>query len=150
MLGRLARSLRLLGADTLYRRDWRDAELTWVAHREGRLLLTRDARLVQGSGAPPHLLVRANHPFDQLVEVCRALRLTPGPACFTRCLSCNGRLLEVDPAEVADRLFPHVRETQRRLSRCDGCRRIYWEGTHLGRMEEKLARLRASLASTQS
>ncbi|HPC00814.1 MAG TPA: DUF5615 family PIN-like protein, partial [Syntrophales bacterium] len=41
-LGRLARWLRLLGFDTLYRRDLEDGEIVRAARKEGRIVLTRD------------------------------------------------------------------------------------------------------------
>jgi hypothetical protein len=145
MLGRLARFLRLLGADTLYRRDWRDAELTSLAHRERRLLLTRDTRLAQRRDAPPHLLLASNDAFGQLVEVCRALGISPGAACFTRCLACNAELTESTPQAERDRLFPFVRETRDRILACKGCRKLYWEGTHLKKMREMLGELERAL-----
>src|SRR3990172_9336984 len=46
MLGRLATWLRILGYDTLYFRDAQDGRLVALARREGRILLTRDTRLL--------------------------------------------------------------------------------------------------------
>ena len=48
-LGRLAAYLRMLGLDTLYRNDYQDEELAQVSAREGRVLLTRDRRLLMRS-----------------------------------------------------------------------------------------------------
>ena len=45
-LGRLASYLRLTGFDTLYDRDSADAELAETAVQTGRILLTRDRRLL--------------------------------------------------------------------------------------------------------
>jgi uncharacterized protein with PIN domain len=145
MLGRLARWLRLLGVDTLYRRDFNDAELRGIAHREGRILVTRDVALVTGSGAPPHVLLAENDLRGQLVHVCRSLGIEPGPGCFTRCTRCNGLLAEVSPESVADRLFPHVRATQERVLRCGSCAKLYWEGTHPPHIREMLESLREML-----
>lgn len=59
-LGKLARYLRLLGFDTLYRNDYDDAELASLASAEQRILLTRDRDLLKRamvthgfSSAPP-------------------------------------------------------------------------------------------------
>jgi uncharacterized protein with PIN domain len=145
MLGRLARWLRVLGVDTLYRRDWRDAELCGVAHRERRILLTRDARLAASRGAPPHLLLTENDLFGQLVHVCLALRIRPCARCFTRCTACNGVLSERSAESVAERLFPHVRATQRHVWLCQGCGKIYWGGTHPERIRSLLERLERAL-----
>ena len=45
-LGRLARYLRMLGFDTLYRNDYADAELARISSQEYRILLTRDPGLL--------------------------------------------------------------------------------------------------------
>ncbi|MBA7670605.1 hypothetical protein ES703_78751 [subsurface metagenome] len=45
MLGALARYLRILGYDTLYPEELRDAELLFLAYTQGRMLLTRDTKM---------------------------------------------------------------------------------------------------------
>jgi len=51
-LGRLARYLRLLGFDCLYRNDYRDAEVATISRQQQRIVLTRDRRLLQYSVDP--------------------------------------------------------------------------------------------------
>src|SRR5690606_23385274 len=46
-LGQLARYLRLLGFDALYRNDFDDRDVARLAHEEGRIVLTRDRALLQ-------------------------------------------------------------------------------------------------------
>jgi hypothetical protein len=48
-LGKLARRLRLIGLDTAYPLDAHDADLADLAHRERRILLTRDQALLKSS-----------------------------------------------------------------------------------------------------
>jgi len=55
---------------------------------------------------------------------------------FTLCLSCNGLLHPVDKALIGPLLPPRVRERYHRFSSCDGCARIFWEGSHWRRMRE--------------
>ncbi|WP_422614795.1 Mut7-C RNAse domain-containing protein [Methylobacter svalbardensis] len=45
-LGKLAKLMRLLGFDSLYRNDYWDAELVNIAVSEQRIVLTRDRRLL--------------------------------------------------------------------------------------------------------
>ena len=45
-LGRLARYLRMLGFDVLYRNDFQDIELSQIAENGDRILLTRDRGLL--------------------------------------------------------------------------------------------------------
>ncbi|HSW52088.1 MAG TPA: Mut7-C RNAse domain-containing protein, partial [Sulfuricaulis sp.] len=46
-LGQLARYLRLLGFDVLYRNSFTDREVARIAGEEGRIVLTRDRALLQ-------------------------------------------------------------------------------------------------------
>ncbi len=128
MLGKLARWLRALGYDTLYLRDAPDARLLGLALREGRRLLTRDARLAARAG-PAGLLVRAEDLDGQLREVLEACGLD-GSAPLSRCLECNGILQAREPAEVRGRVPPYTLATQVEFWECEGCGRVFWPGTH--------------------
>ena len=60
------------------------------------------------------------------------------------CLSCNARLRPIEKARIAALLPPMVRERYQRFSVCDGCARIFWEGTHWRRMRELVDSLLAT------
>ena len=137
MLGRLARWLRALGYDTVYRRDAADRQLLGLALREDRRLLTRDtalARLARERG----LLIRRDGLDDQLREVVDACGL-PEPGLLTRCLECNLPLERIGRSAVRDRVPPYTFATQVEFQTCPGCGRVYWPGTHAASI---LARLR--------
>jgi uncharacterized protein with PIN domain len=140
MLGKLARWLRALGYDTLYERDAADRRLLGVALREGRRLLTRDAALAARAGAAG-LRVRAEDLDGQLREVLEAC----GPAGRTplsRCLECNGVLVPRAPAAVRDRVPPYTFATQAHFHECEGCGRVFWAGTHVRGILERLQAVR--------
>lgn len=141
-LGRLARHLRMLGFDATWDAAAEDAALAAASAGERRILLTRDRGLLKRSAVTHGCCVRASDPWLQLVEVVRRLDLQRAIAPFTRCLRCNGRLVRVAKAEVAERLPPLVRERQETFTRCEGCGRIYWPGTHHARMARLVAALR--------
>jgi uncharacterized protein with PIN domain len=128
MLGRLARWLRALGYDTVYLRDASDARLLGIALREGRRLLTRDAALARRA-REAGLLVRAETLDAQLREVIAAYRLG-GHGALSRCLECNGRLVETPREAVREEVPPYTFATQRAFWRCDECRRVFWAGSH--------------------
>jgi len=128
MLGKLARWLRALGYDTLYFRDAPDSRLLGIALRERRHLLTRDVALASRAG-PSGLLIRAEDLDAQLREVREACGLGPR-APLSRCLECNGTLAARPPAQVQGRVPPYVLATQPEFWECDGCRRVFWSGTH--------------------
>lgn len=134
-LGRLARYLRMLGFDTLYRNDCDDAELAELASGQHRILLTRDLGLLKRSIVTHGLFVRATCPQEQVREVVARLQLQSAIQPFRRCVSCNGLLVAVSRGAVAHRLEPGVRGHFRQFWRCAGCRQIYWQGSHYQRME---------------
>lgn len=68
-LNRLARTLRMLGFDTLYRSDCTDVELVALSKKERRILLSRDHALAHDSSLTHAYHVRANTPREQLTEI---------------------------------------------------------------------------------
>ncbi len=145
MLGSLARWLRLLGYDAELDTVSPDGELARRAEREGRWLLTRDRRLA--AAGPRSLLVRSEDVNEQLAEVLGRLGLEPGDGGLgTRCSACNGEVEPV-PGEAVQGLVPeHVWRTAREFRRCARCGRVYWRGSHVERIEARIAELRRRLA----
>ncbi len=129
-LGRLAKYLRLLGLDTGYRNDYRDAEVAELSVREGRILLTRDRRLLRRRILTHGYFVRAQDPRAQTREVLRRFDLGGRARPFTRCIRCNGLLEDVDKTAILDRLEPKTRKYYDRFKRCRQCGHIYWQGSH--------------------
>ncbi len=147
MLGRLARWLRAMGYDTVYVRHVRDGDLLALARSEGRILLTRDARLARSVGEGEAYLVRAERLEAQLDEVVAACGLEPGPGLLSRCLECNHLLTSLRPDALHGRIPPHILASHREFSGCPACGRIYWEGSHAQRMRDRLRRFSARSAS---
>ena len=142
-LGRLARSLRMLGFDARWSNDAGDAELAGLAAAEHRVLLTRDAGLLKRRSVTHGYRVRETDPRRQLVEVVHRLDLLRSIVPFRRCLCCNALLEVVRKEDVADALPPRVRERHAAFRRCPACRRVYWAGSHHRRMEALVAELLA-------
>ena len=88
--------------------------------------------------------MRALRNEQQLREVFDRLDLARSAQPFTRCLSCNTPLRAIDKMEVAPRLPPGVRERHQRFAVCDGCARVFWEGTHWRHMRERVDALLAA------
>lgn len=139
MLGRLARWLRILGHDVCYGPQLSGRALAARARREGRLLLTRDTRLLRAPELPAHVFITSDHFREQLREVARVVPL--GGEFLRRCLECNRPLESVARDDVADRVPPYVLATQASFQRCPRCRRLYWPATHRARMRGELAAL---------
>ncbi len=141
-LGRLARLLRVLGFDVWWSSGADDATLAEVSRGERRILLTRDRGLLKRGVITHGLFVHSQDPEEQAVEVIRRLDLAQRLAPFTRCLRCGGTLAAVPKDEVIDRLEPMTRQLYEEFSRCAGCGRIYWAGSHHARLVGLVDRLR--------
>lgn len=132
MLGRLARWLRVLGYDTLYSSDAKDAALARRAMAEDRILLTRDVELARRRGVRI-ILISDDRVESQLRELVRLIPLDAAQA-FSRCLDCNLPLTDLDHAHAHDLVPPYVYATQTRFRRCPQCGKVYWRGTHWAHM----------------
>ena len=130
-LGRLARYLRLLGIDCLYRNDYQDGELAQISSATDRILLTRDRTLLRHKIITRGYFVRATDPRLQVKEVLARFDLNSTIAPFTRCTRCNGVLDDVDKMQVIDRLEPKTKRYFEQFRLCRDCQQIYWKGSHL-------------------
>lgn len=137
-LGGLARLLRMLGFDTLYDNHFHDDDIVSICAHDGRIVLTRDRELLKRRAVTHGCYVHALKSEDQLREIVERLDLARSAKPFTLCLHCNAPLRSVDKADVIDRLPPSVREHYTRFSTCDGCGRVYWEGSHWRNMRRLL------------
>lgn len=135
-LGQLARYLRLLGFDVLYRNSYTDREVARIASIDRRIVLTRDRALLQHKIITHGYFVRAVKPREQVKEILLRLDLYGALRPFTRCLRCNGELEDVDKIAVLHQLEPKTRKYYDRFRRCKACGQAYWKGSHFNRMEK--------------
>jgi uncharacterized protein len=133
-LGRLAAYLRMLGFDCLYENDYNDEELAGLAHEEGRILLSRDRRLLMRKIVSFGYCLRALDPLKQLSEVIEHFELKKRIVPFHRCLRCNHPLEPVTKEAILDRLEPLTRLYFDEFQICPACNQIYWKGSHFERM----------------
>ena len=140
-LGRLARYLRLLGFDCLYRNDYDDDTIAGLASREARIVLTRDRALLQRKLITRGYFVRAVDPRQQVREVLARLDLYRQVNPFTRCSRCNGTLQDVDKQQVASQLEPKTHRYYDTFRQCTRCGQVYWQGSHHTRTQRLIAAL---------
>ena len=143
-LGTLARYLRLCGFDTLYRKDYKDEELAVISAGDKRILLTRDRNLLKRRIITHGYCVRHDDPREQLAEVFRRFDLSGIAKPFTRCARCNGLLEDVDKAGIEHRLQPLTRKYYDVFRRCTECGHLYWRGSHVASMQERIAELKST------
>ena len=149
-LGRLARTLRLLGFDSVWRNDLGDDELADISVGEKRILLTRDRGLLKRATVTHGYLVRETNRRRQVVEILRRFDLFGAIAPFGRCLECNGVLEPVAKDEVEHRLPPRTRRDYNDFRRCPDCARIYWQGSHYDRLTALVEDIRRDAVTAES
>ncbi len=149
-LGRLASYLRLLGIDTAWRNDADDDALVATSNTERRTLLTRDVALLKQSDVDAGAFVYAMQPLEQLVEIEARFALAPWFAALSRCSHCNSRVEPADPEQLGDAVPPRARASATSFSRCTGCGRAYWLGSHAPRLFDRLARAGIHLPSIRT
>jgi uncharacterized protein with PIN domain len=143
MLGKLARWLRVLGYDVAYEKKIGDDRLIERARAENRLVLTRDTHLFRCRWSPPipMILVEDDRLPQQLRQISARLGLSGEDRLLSRCLECNVPLIAVLKQSLRLRVPEYVYRTQNRFSQCPSCYRIYWPGTHWGKIRSRLQAL---------
>jgi uncharacterized protein len=135
MLMRLARWLRLLGADVIVDASLTGAELLRIARADNRILVTRDKRLRTAADV---FFVGSNDIRGQLRETVARFHFDPRAIALTRCSRCNHVLTPVARELVSRRVPPFVFASHDRFAECEECGRIYWPETHPARMQAML------------
>ncbi len=135
MLGKVAKWLRVLGFDARYERFRRREQLEEY-FRENRIPITRNHRW---RGQPGVVRVTVDDPMEQLREVVSALEINPREVrLLHRCILCNEPLRSMAREDAFASVPEYVYETNARFFDCPRCRRIYWRGSHPGRMTGRL------------
>jgi uncharacterized protein len=137
MVGKLARWLRVLGIDVAYSNAYKDDEIIRIANAETRIVLTRDAGLVNRRTSVRCVLIESDSYDRQLDQVIHEFGLKDFKI-FSRCLECNVPLEEVDKEAVFERVPPYVYLTQKRFAVCPACNRVFWHGTHADEMLKRI------------
>ncbi len=140
-LGKLARYLRILGFDTLYRNDFKDEEIIDVSLSENRVILTRDVGILKHKRVLKGYFVKNDNPRLQLKEIVKRFDLCSNINTFSRCPLCNGPLREVKKEEIWDEIPIKTRSFCNEFKLCVNCGKLYWKGTHFKRIEELVKEL---------
>ncbi len=142
MLGKLAKGLRMLGYDTIYYRGEDAHQLLQLARQEGRVILTRNTKLVPRRSEDQILRVTQDKPLLQLRELIQKGHIALDEEnLFSRCLLCNTLLNEIPREEVEGKVPDFIFYQQKEFFQCPECRRIYWQGSHPKNMQKKLDEL---------
>lgn len=128
----------MLGFDAAYRNDYADHEIAGLAGSEGRIVLTRDRRLLRFRIITHGYWLRSDDPRIQVKEVLGRFGYYPLVKPFNRCLECNGVIVPVEKEKVLGRLEPKTKLYYDEFYICTDCGKVYWKGSHYDRMKETL------------
>lgn len=139
MLIRLGRWLRAAGYDTkMADHASSDRELVQQAQQENRILLTRDRKLLEIRHAAETTRYLNCNDTEQCLQVLTQqchINWLLNP--FSRCMECNTPLENAQAHQLVD-----VPESSRKhidkLLYCPTCQKLYWEGSHVKRMYQRL------------
>jgi len=138
MLGRLARMLRLLGYDTIYSPDTTTAQLSEIARRGERVVLTRGVLQKRFPHVSNVVRMGSECAPEQLREAVKRFRLDTRAGLWKRCTLCNGAIECIDKAPVQHAVAPRVFQVYDEFFRCSGCGHVYWRGSHVERISRNL------------
>jgi uncharacterized protein with PIN domain len=140
-LGKLARYLRMMGFDSIYRNDFSDRELVTISCREKRILLTRDIGVLKYGCLKHGYWIRTTVVLEQVKEVVSYYNLCPSVLPFSLCMECNSPLLEVSKVQIEEKIPPLTRMYYDSFSQCVNCKKVYWRGSHYNRMYNLLKQI---------
>ena len=139
MLGKLAKDLRMLGYDTIYYRGQEAQQLLQLARQEGRVILTRNTKLIQKRSEDQIWRLTEDKPSLQLQELIQKRYLSLNEEnLFFRCLLCNTLLDEIPREEAEGKVPDFIFHQKKDFFQCPTCQRIYWQGSHLEQMQKRI------------
>jgi uncharacterized protein len=141
-LGKLAKSLRMLGLDTIYENNLSDKTIAEIAASEERIVLTRDVGLLKHKAITYGYWLRSQNSDEQLSEVIKRYNLSSQAKPFTKCIACNGDIKQVSKDHVLEMLPPKTKDYFNEFFQCKNCNRVYWKGSHYERMIEFIKQLK--------
>jgi uncharacterized protein with PIN domain len=142
MLGKLVKELRMLGYDTVYYRGENAYPLIKLAREEGRVILTRSTKLTPKRPEDRIIRIMGDKPSFQLRELIQMKIISlHEETLFSRCLVCNVLLNEMPREEAEGKVPDFIFYQRKEFFRCPQCSRIYWQGSHQDRMQEKIEEL---------
>ena len=141
-LGKLARELRILGYDTRYYRGEDLYPMIRLAREEGRVILTRNTKLLPRRPEDKILTIVEDDPRLQLKQIIRDGYVSlDNERLLSRCLLCNDLLKEISREEAHGKVPDYILHHQERFFQCPQCQRIYWKGSHQENMQKRMEAL---------
>lgn len=142
--------LRIAGYDTLTPREGiPDESVLEVAIQDNRWLITRDRGLHELPGATHYVILLESRDLQtNLEELGSRLGIDWLYRPFSRCKTCNTTLVDYEEPSRRHRVPPDIIASGVVLRYCPGCDQFFWEGSHVHRMQRRLAELNQTTQQT--
>ncbi len=149
MLGNIAKKLRLFGFDSEYSSNIIDKDLIQRAKKETRILITKDALASEMAQKQKISVIQItkNEEMEQLVQIFKKLKLTELTVNGNkaRCTECNEKLQIIDKDLVLNQVPEGIIKNFDDFWKCPKCNKIFWEGTHIERLQKFAVELNGKL-----
>lgn len=135
----------MLGIDCFYDGGLSLTGAICLAAEQDRILLTQ--KPVAETKRVKVFRIRDQDPTAQLIQIASSFSIDKCIKLFSRCLECNTQLerYSYDDNDRHTRIMParpdipaSVIKRQLPLFQCPGCAKVYWHGSHVERMIERL------------
>ncbi len=149
MLGNLAKKLRLMGFDSFYSSSIEDEDLLSKAKTEKRIIITKDEQLLQTAKKMdiPQVKIISNDEIEQILQI---NKISSIGKCIisgdtSRCSVCNGELQKTEKSLVLEKIPKGVLENTEDFWTCKNCKKIYWAGSHIEKLQKFVVALNERL-----
>ena len=100
-LGRLARYLRMMGFDVIYKNDFDDKKIITLSLSERRAILTKDRGILKCNTVTHGYWIRSTQVKEQVIEVIKRFDLKNNIEEFSRCIDCNSALESIPKSKMS-------------------------------------------------
>jgi len=146
MLGNVAKKLLLLGYDTEYFSDMNDLKLIQKAKNEDRIIISKDRQLIANAkkSAIQTIQITKEDEIEQFSEILNIIHLELNEISgdTARCTKCNSNTSQISKSKISNKIPSKVLEFNEKFWECDNCKQIYWEGTHIKKLQDFLNKIK--------
>jgi uncharacterized protein with PIN domain len=155
MLGKLTRWLRMIGYEATYLNDYGDNDLLSYAKSDALTLLTSDQELYRTASARgiDCFLVEGRTEPERLAALADRYKLDLHiDTAVSRCPVCGSPIREVSKGNVKELVPPATFNVYQTFWVCNNptCGKVYWQGSHWGKIEQTLEAARKILDHKKS
>jgi len=121
---------RVLGFDVHMDPTHTPRDIIDCAKKERRTILTKSRKLLKYRDVTHGIFIRPGTLREQIRGILEFLDLFEAINPFSRCLLCNGLLIEATKEQIDEQVPPRVKQRCNQYAYCTRCRKVYWQGTH--------------------